>query len=71
MRSEPEATREAVAGNDVTIPGGCMLCGGDLAVRMTPAGARSVCKACRWISRPHMHREGEGVVVTHPAAGLA
>ncbi len=71
MRREPEATEAVHETRDITIPAGCMLCGGDLAVRMTATEARSVCPACRWISRPHLRREEGGVVVTHPAAGLA
>jgi hypothetical protein len=56
---------------DFSLEGGCILCGGDLQVRVTPSGARTVCVSCRWISRPHMHREGDGVHVVHPAGGMA
>ena len=56
---------------DIRIPEGCILCGGDLVVRLTPDGAGSVCLSCHWISRPHMTREDGTVHVVHPAAGLA
>jgi hypothetical protein len=56
---------------DFQIPGGCILCGGDLEVRMGPAGARSFCGACRWLSHPHMRRGDEGVEVIHPAGLVA
>lgn len=56
---------------DFSLEGGCILCGGDLAVRLTPGRARTVCKACRWISRPHMKRDEDGVHVVHPAGLLA
>jgi hypothetical protein len=52
---------------DFSLAEGCILCGGELRVRVTPGGARSVCIACRWISRPHMRREGDGIHVLHPA----
>ncbi len=56
---------------DLRLPNGCILCGGDLEVRISGAIARSVCTACRWISRPHMQRHGDGIHVVHPAGGLA
>ncbi len=56
---------------DFSLEGGCILCGGDLVVRVSPGRARTVCKACRWISRPHMRREEDGVHVVHPAGLLA
>lgn len=56
---------------EISLPGGCILCGGDLDVRMGPDGAGSFCKSCRWISRPHMKREGTQVHVIHPAGGVA
>jgi hypothetical protein len=58
-------------GGDFSLEGGCILCGGDLQVRVTPGGARTVCMACRWISRPHMRREEDGVHVVHPAGLVA
>jgi hypothetical protein len=58
-------------GNDFSLEGGCILCGGDLQVRVTPGGARTVCMPCRWISRPHMRREEDGVHVVHPAGLVA
>jgi hypothetical protein len=56
---------------DFSLEDGCILCGGVLHVRLTPSGARTVCKACRWISRPHMRREDDGVHVAHPAGLVA
>ncbi len=57
---------------DLSLSEGCILCGGDLDVRITPSGAAaSVCVSCRWISRPHMKREDGAVHVIHPAGGLA
>ncbi|HEY6005446.1 MAG TPA: hypothetical protein VIV57_21380 [Anaeromyxobacter sp.] len=56
---------------DFSIEGGCMLCGGALEVRVTATGARTVCRSCRWISRPHMLRSEDGVHVVHPPGGMA
>ncbi len=57
---------------DIAIPGGCILCGGDLAVRFNAGGgAVSFCGRCNWISHPRVHREGGSVYMMHPAAGLA
>jgi hypothetical protein len=58
---------ETTDNRDFSLEEGCLLCGGDLAVRLTAGGARTYCGACRWISRPHMRREGDGLHVLHPA----
>jgi hypothetical protein len=62
---------DARSTRDLQLPGGCILCGGDLAVRVRAGTARSWCGHCRWISRPHMHRGQDGVAVVHPPGGLA
>ncbi len=56
---------------DVAIPGGCILCGGDLAVRFTASGAVSFCARCNWLSHPRVRREDGNVYMMHPAAGAA
>jgi hypothetical protein len=56
---------------DLKLPNGCILCGGDLDVRVSDGEARSFCARCRWISRPHMQRHADGIHVVHPAGGLA
>lgn len=68
---EAKDTVTTAGGPEFTLPGGCILCGGDLDVRVTASGARSICKRCRWISRPHMVRGEDGVQVIHPAGGFA
>jgi hypothetical protein len=57
--------------HEVTLPGGCILCSGDLIVRFTAAGAASFCPTCRWISHPQVRREDGGVYMAHPAGGIA
>ena len=71
MKAARERTPTPDHARDLVIPAGCLLCGGDLAVRITEDGARSFCPRCRWLSRPHMERHGEAIHVTHPAGGLA
>lgn len=56
---------------DLTLPGGCILCGGDLPVRVTSEGAASCCKACRWIARPRVVFTKEGIQVAYQPAGQA
>ena len=68
----PHALPADVTGSrDFFLEGACILCGGDLAVRASPGRARTVCKPCRWISRPHLRHEEDGVHVIHPAGLLA
>jgi len=66
-----QPTDTASDGRDFSLQGGCILCGGDLQVRLTAGTARSVCMSCHWISRPHMRRGEDGVHVIHPAGGVA
>ena len=68
MTREPATT---VANEDVRLPGGCILCGGDLALRVRLGTARTFCERCRWISRPHMERHEHGIHIVHPAGGIA
>jgi hypothetical protein len=37
---------------DLRIPGGCVACGGDLVIRVSPSGAWSYCGRCVRLSRP-------------------
>ncbi|HEY6097808.1 MAG TPA: hypothetical protein VIW03_00165 [Anaeromyxobacter sp.] len=69
--AEATETIEADGGREFSLPGGCILCGGDLEVRLSAGTARTVCRACRWISRPHLRRGEHGVDVIHPAGGNA
>jgi hypothetical protein len=57
---------------DFSLEGACLLCGGDLQVRVGAGRAATFCPACRWISHPHMKRSDEGSVhVIHPAGLVA
>jgi hypothetical protein len=68
MRTQPARGAES---RDFSLEAGCILCGGELQVRVTPGGARTVCVPCHWISRPHMRKEDDGVHVVHPAGLVA
>ena len=54
---------------EFTLPTGCPLCGGELAVRVTPGTSYSVCTHCLWISRSHVAVGPDSVRVGHPPAG--
>lgn len=74
MKSQLDTTHGAAGSGyrDIDLPGGCILCGGDLAVRIGErGGATSFCSRCRWISRPHMRHHDGAVQVVHPAGGIA
>jgi hypothetical protein len=74
MRRDPTTRHHDSADEtkDVELENGCILCGGNLALRVTASGARSICRSCMWISRPQMQRHEDGNVhVTHPAGGAA
>ena len=72
MKPVQEHTESTPMTRDFSLAGGCLLCGGDLQVRVGPGRATTFCGACRWISHPHMKRSDEGSVqVIHPAGLVA
>jgi hypothetical protein len=54
---------------DFTLPTGCPLCGGELAVRLTPGTSYSYCAHCHWLSRSHVAVGPNSVRVEHPPGG--
>jgi len=48
---------------EMTVTGGCLLCGGDVRLRISAAGARTVCSHCEWIGRPEVRRVKGGLHV--------
>jgi len=66
MKFDPQA--EAATLRDLHLPGACIACGGDLAIRLSPAGARSWCGRCRWVSRLELQQQEEGLQIVHAAA---
>jgi hypothetical protein len=72
MRNGAAAARAAREVRDVTLEHGCILCGGRLELRFGPAGARTYCATCRWLSHPTVRRDENGKVhVVHRAGGRA
>ncbi len=69
MRSE--TTASAPERMEASLEAACPACGGPLEVRVEGASAGAYCRACRWISRPTVHRHGREVVLAHPPASLA
>jgi len=57
ITTQQEVERRA----DLTLPTGCVACGGDLAVRVTPGKAFAYCEKCHWISRPHVEVYPQGL----------
>lgn len=64
-------TIDATGPRDFSLEEACLLCGGDLEVRLTAGSARTYCARCRWISRPHVSRGENGLNVFHPAGLVA
>jgi hypothetical protein len=56
---------------DIEIPGGCALCAGPLAMRVSRRGAVSVCVACRWVARPQVEFGPTGLQVAFNPSALA
>ncbi len=70
MRIEPTpAAEHAVA--ELELPTGCVVCGGPLAVRITPNGARGCCVRCRYLPALQIEQVGDQLRVVHGAAGTA
>jgi len=53
------------AAAEMTVNGGCLMCGGDVRLRITSAGARTVCTHCEWIGRPEVKRVKGGIHVNY------
>jgi hypothetical protein len=71
MKRTVASLKPAQGSRDVRLRDACLLCDGDIELRVGPSGAYTYCRTCRWLSHPTMHREGSRVRVVHPAAGRA
>ncbi len=66
------AMTEFESGTDFTLPEGCLLCGGDLEMRITASGgAHSFCGHCHWLSHPSVQLGKDGLTVSYSSAGQA
>lgn len=69
MTTTTETLGERIA--DFTLSEGCLLCGGALDIRATPAGAHTYCGHCHWISHPTLRMSREGLELTYSADASA
>ncbi|MBF5043624.1 hypothetical protein FGE12_14605 [Aggregicoccus sp. 17bor-14] len=53
---------------DFTLPEGCVVCGADLPVRVSDAGARAACVRCGWMGRPQVEVTHRGLRIRTPGA---
>ncbi len=56
---------------EFTLSGGCLLCGGDLHVRVSEAGTYTCCASCRWISKPSVAFRDGALTVAYASSGQA
>jgi hypothetical protein len=54
---------------EFTVDEGCILCGGEISFRVTPAGAYSCCVPCRWLARPEVAVGKSGLRVHYRPVG--
>ncbi len=66
-----EALQAEERTSEMTVEGGCLVCGGDVRLKVTAAGARTVCVHCEWIGRPEVRKEPGGLHVHNTPTGLA
>ena len=57
--------------SEVELPAGCVICGGDLYVRMNAETAMSYCPHCHHIGRARAIVKGDGLRVDFRVAGKA
>lgn len=64
-------TRPEASTADMTLPGGCAVCGGDLVVRVAPGSSRGYCAACHSLTRPQLRMVKGALHIAHPLVGQA
>jgi len=60
----PEVTILGERTAELTLPGGCPICQGDVQLRMSPDGAHTFCAACHVITKAKVAFGQDGVVLT-------
>jgi len=71
MRQTENASELATETAEFTIEGGCVVCHGPMAVRVTPGSTRGYCARCGWISRPIVWQSETGIAVLNPPLARA
>jgi hypothetical protein len=56
---------------ETTLPNACVLCGGDVELKVTGKLARSYCKTCHWVGKPDVSVTFDGLRVAYKPTGLA
>jgi hypothetical protein len=56
---------------DFTVAAGCMVCAGDLQVRVTAVGAYTFCPHCHWISKPAVAFQDGSLTVAYRSVAKA
>ena len=69
MQTTVTMVREGVA--ELTLPEACMVCGGDVQVRMNPSGAFCFCDHCHLITTARTRIGDEGLRVDFRVGGRA
>ncbi|MBF5043049.1 hypothetical protein FGE12_11685 [Aggregicoccus sp. 17bor-14] len=69
MTQSTEDRGERVA--DFTLPEGCVLCGGAVDIRATPAGAHSYCPTCHHLSKPQLRMKKDSLELIYATDALA
>jgi hypothetical protein len=65
LRTNPEAIAET------TLPDACVVCGGDVHIRVMHGKATSVCNACHWIGHPSVKVDHDGLKVSFEPGAAA
>jgi hypothetical protein len=69
MSPEPKVEQPETA--ETTLPGACVLCGGDVELKVTRSVARSYCKTCHWVGKPEVTVTHGGLKVAYKPLGQA
>ncbi len=56
---------------EFVVPQGCILCGGEIAFKVSPKGAYSCCIRCRWLSQPEVDVGRGGLQVEYRSLARA
>jgi hypothetical protein len=56
---------------DFTLPEGCVLCGGEVSIRATPAGAHSYCASCHHLSKPELRMKKDSLELIYATTARA
>lgn len=58
-------------GTELSVPGGCLVCEGELRVRLTHGAVWGYCERCRWLTQAEVRMEKDGLHLSHGIPVLA